>query len=126
MELRALKSFRYDKVRLQPGDMFQAKNDRDLLVLTLSLGGKRPLAEKVESSNGKAEKKSEETKPKEASRIEPEAPDNSNKHDSADAEDHTKERAALRVKYENICGKKPFPGWNAEQLREKIKAAEAK
>lgn len=28
---------------------------------------------------------------------------------------------ALRIEYEKVLGKKPFPGWKAEQLQEKIK-----
>lgn len=34
--------------------------------------------------------------------------------------------AKLRSDYERVVGKKPFNGWNAEQLREKIAAAKAK
>lgn len=36
----------------------------------------------------------------------------------------TEDLADLREDYTEIVGKKPFPGWNAETLREKIAAAE--
>jgi hypothetical protein len=120
LELRALKSFRYAKVRLQPGDTFQAKNDRDALVLTFSLGGRSPLAEKVEGSNGTRESKAEKES-KEASRRQPEAADDGDKHVGTLAEAHTEDRAALRLEYQRLWGKKPFAGWTAAQLRERIR-----
>ena len=103
MELRALKSFRYAKVRLQPGDTFQAKNERDALVLTIALGGKRPLAEKVEVSNGtrKAEKEAEET-----GRRKSEETNDSDKHDSALAETHSEDLAGLtKAQLLDLAGK---------------------
>lgn len=33
------------------------------------------------------------------------------------------ERPALREEYERVFGKKPFAGWDADKLREKIAAA---
>lgn len=41
---------------------------------------------------------------------------------SATAED---DRPALRAEYERVLGKAPWVGWNTEQLREKIAAAQA-
>lgn len=32
-------------------------------------------------------------------------------------------RAALRAEYQRVVGKKPYNGWNADTLREKIAAA---
>ncbi|HLR78529.1 MAG TPA: hypothetical protein VK062_05720 [Burkholderiaceae bacterium] len=35
------------------------------------------------------------------------------------------EKAALRAEYERVMGKRPFMGWDADKLRDKIAAAQA-
>lgn len=39
--------------------------------------------------------------------------------------DLTDDLAALRAEYERVSGRKPFYGWTADKLREKISAAKA-
>lgn len=36
------------------------------------------------------------------------------------------DRVALRVEYERVLGKRAFPGWSADQLREKIEEFRAR
>lgn len=43
----------------------------------------------------------------------------------ANVEEPANEAAALRAEYEGIVGKRPFMGWDAAKLREKIAEAKA-
>lgn len=46
--------------------------------------------------------------------------------ESAPAPEPIKGIPALRVEYQTLAGKKPFPGWNEAKLREKIAELGAK
>lgn len=43
----------------------------------------------------------------------------------ADQKEPANEIAALRAEYEAVVGKRPFMGWDADKLREKIAEAKA-
>lgn len=43
----------------------------------------------------------------------------------ADPEEPANETVALRAQYESVFGKRPFMGWGADKLREKIAEAKA-
>ena len=59
--------------------------------------------------------------------LEPEEEDSSHLSDieaDTDDEDDADDIAALRARYEELYGKKPYMGWKEDQLREKIADAE--
>jgi len=45
-------------------------------------------------------------------------------NDAKPATDPEDEMAALRAEYERVLGKRPFMGWGADKLRDKIDAAQ--
>lgn len=119
LTLKALKSFRYPpNIRLQPGEIFQAKTERDAFILTLALGGKSPMAVKVEKEQTYGTRALEaENKAEEGKSRKPEAQDDS----AQSKEDSAQDRESLRAQYQALYEKRPFPGWNEEQLIEKIR-----
>lgn len=100
MKLRARKALTYATRRLQPGDIFEARPRDGRLLLAV--------------------RKAEEVR--EPVDLAPPPPAVAEKIAEALAPD---DRAALRAQYEQALGKRPFPGWSADELREKIAAAKA-
>ncbi|MGV1682920.1 hypothetical protein [Sphingopyxis sp. NJF-3] len=113
VDMIATKKLKYGTRRLLPGDPFSARHDRDAKLL-IGIGKARyatrdmvaedepVIAAPVELPNAPA------PEPVEPAPI-PEA---------AEAD----ERPALRAEYETKFGKKPFMGWDAAALREKLAA----
>lgn len=101
MKLRAVKSFRYATRRLLAGDEFTASNrDAKLLVAVRKA-----------------------TVVREPADVPPPPPAVAQQIGQTFGALPSDELKALRQEYETRLGKRPFPGWSAEQLREKIAAA---
>lgn len=103
-DMIALKPFTYATRALRAGQHFATKTDRDARILI---------------AIGKA------TRLREAGTIAPPPPELKQKIEqvakAAKVEDPAAEDlAALRAKYKEITGKKPFHGWNVEDLQAKI------
>lgn len=99
MKLIATKSMIYGTRRLLPGDMFDAP-DRDARVLI----GIRKAKDGTTRTPGK---------------VPPPPEDVARKIEQATGGDV----AALRAEYEALVGKRPFMGWTADQLRDRIREA---
>jgi len=102
MKLLAVKSLKYNTRRLLPGDEFEVEKPRDARLL---LATKR--VRKVEAAPSVDLPTPVPTPVVEAATPAPE------------------DLAAIRAEYEAAVGRKPFHGWNAETLREKIAAHKA-
>lgn len=101
-QLRATRAFPYNSRRLLPGDLFEA-SDRDARLLL-------------------AVRKAERVR--EAAIVPPPPPEVAAKIVAAvGSSDDTLQK--LRAEYEAALGKRPYMGWNAETLREKIAEAKA-
>lgn len=105
VNLIATKSLTYKTRRLQADDLFEAR-PRDARILQ-AIG-------KAKEAPAKAEK---------APRYVPVDERRATMDDTHRPADD--DRAALREEYTEVVGKKPFGGWDAETLREKIAAAKS-
>jgi len=105
MKLLAVKSLKCNTRRLLPGDEFEVEKPRDARLL---LATKR--VRKVEAA--RVEPPAPALTPVSAPVVEVAAP-------------APEDLAAIRAEYEAAVGRKPFHGWNAETLREKIAAHKA-
>jgi hypothetical protein len=105
MRLKALKPMTYATRRLQAGDVFEAKSKRDhrVLLATRKVEAMREPASVPPPPPAVAKKIAEA--------VAPAAPP---------ADD---DLAALRAEYERAVGRRPFMGWDAATLREKMAAA---
>lgn len=101
MRLRATREFRYNTRRLLAGDEFTAsRRDGKVLVAIRKATAIRETAD-----------------------VPPPPPAVAEQIGQAFGPLPSDELKALRQEYETRLGKRPFPGWSAEQLREKIAAA---
>lgn len=119
MKLVALRSFVYASRHLIPGDDFDTKSERDAKVL---VGARKARLERAPVDlppppPAVAEQIKQAFPPAAAP-----APAETSAPGATDATDDLK---SLRAEYESVIGKKPFGGWNAEQLRAKITEAKA-
>lgn len=110
MRLIATKPFRYNTRRLKPGDIFEARKSADAKVLIAAKKAKEAfdrdpvdlapppskLAQKIEKIAG----------PRMTAPADP-------------------AMAELRKEYQETVGKKPFPGWDADELRRRMAEAAA-
>jgi len=97
-EMTAVKSFKYGTRRLLPGDVFAAKESDARLLIAVKKAKERRIP----------------------GRIEPPPSDLMTKVSAPS------DIAALRVEYENVFSRRPFMGWDAATLREKIDAAKSR
>lgn len=105
VDMIATKGLRYGTRRLMAGDPFEARHDRDARLL---IGiGKARYATRVTVA---------------ADEPPVWAPASVSTAMPAPAAAHVDERPALRAEYEAKFGKKPFMGWDAAALREKLAA----
>ncbi len=99
-----------------PGDQFEASNrDARLLIAIKKAEAVREQAEVPPPPPEVAEKIKAAVTPKPLTFVE--EPYAGESPPAAD------ERIALRAEYETALGKKPFTGWSADDLRDKIAAA---
>ncbi|MGV7119566.1 hypothetical protein [Sphingopyxis sp. 550A] len=103
VDMVATRNLKYGTRRLMAGDPFEARHDRDARLLVGI--GKARYATKVAVASDKPVVSRPLATPQAPAAVE------------AD------ERPALRAEYETKLGKKPFGGWSADVLREKIAAA---
>jgi hypothetical protein len=102
MRLKALRPMTYATRRLLPGDVFEAKSRRDHRVLLAT--------RKVEAM-------------REPASVPPPPPAVAKKIAEAVAPPADDDLSALRAEYERAVGRRPFMGWDAATLREKMAAA---
>jgi hypothetical protein len=115
MKLKAVKAFTYSTRRLLPGEVFEASSrDARLLLATRKVEAMRDPVELAPPPPALAKKIEAAVAPTPAVTVQPPIA-------SPPAEDIT----ALRAEYEAALGKKPFNGWDAATLREKIAAGAA-
>lgn len=109
MKLRARKALTYATRRLQPGDVFEARSRRDhkLLLATRKVEAVRDEVPVQPPPPAVAAKIAAAVAP--APAPEPEAPAST-------------DLAALRAEYEAVVGRRPFMGWGADELRNKMAA----
>lgn len=98
MDLIATKSFSYNTRRLLPGDPFQASDRDGRLLIGI--------------------KKAKQDEPRAQAPL-PAPPETLLAKITPPVEDI----ASLRELYETVLGKRPFTGWNADQLKAKIAEA---
>lgn len=106
--LVALKRFTYATRRLLPGDDFEVRNDSHARAL-VAIGKARPA------------RKPGTIAPPPAALLRKVEEAATGSMPAVSVEDI----AALRSEYEKVVGKRPFHGWNAEKLRQKIDEARA-
>lgn len=106
MKMIATRDLTYATRRLKAGDDFEAKKLRDAKLL---------------AAIGKARYADADANPASARYVpvDPRRPTMSDTHRPAD------ELPALRERYESVVGRKPFMGWDAKTLSDKIAAAKA-
>lgn len=109
MKLRAIKPLKYDTRRLMPGDEFEVARSRDARLL---LATKRVRKAEAAPAAPPVEPPAPAPAPVLPPVVEPTAP-------------APEDLSALRAEYETVVGKKPFHGWSAETLREKMAAHQA-
>lgn len=125
MRLVATREFKYSTRRLLPGDEFEASNrDGRLLVAirkarpvrtTGTLPAPPPaVAKKIEAATAPVVPPNDPNPPA----LPPNDPNPPTPPPAAS--DDVK---VLREEYEAVLGRKPFPGWNAQTLRDRIAAA---
>lgn len=109
MKLLAVKSLKYNTRRLLPGDEFEVEKPRDARLLLATRRVRKveaaPVAPPVEPLVPAPT-------PVPPPVVEAAAP-------------APEDLSAVRAEYEATVGRKPFHGWNAETLREKIAAHKA-
>lgn len=116
IRLKALKPLRYATRRLLPGDEFEAKpRDVRVLLATRKVSQVREPAAVPAPPPAVAEKIAAAVAP-----SAPPAPPTVGVMTSSDAD-----LTSLRAEYEKVVGRRPFMGWDAGTLREKMAAADA-
>lgn len=100
----------YNNRMMQPGETFQARKPIDERLL---LATKRAVIARPEV----------DLPPPPAALLAQLDHDHNGKPGGSAAPDHTDEIKALREEYQEKLGKRPFLGWNAEELRRRIAAA---
>ena len=104
MKLKARKAFKYSTRRLLPGDEFEASNRDARLLIAI----KKAFAVRAEVP------------------VPPPPPAVAKQIEEAILPPASVEDLkAVRAEYEAALGKKPFPGWGVDALKEKIAAAKA-
>ena len=99
VDMIATKRLKYGTRRLTAGEPFEARHDRDARLL-IGIGKARYATRDMVAIDQRP------------------APAPAPVDDAESADD----RPALRAEYETKFGKKPFGGWSAETLREKLAA----
>lgn len=125
VDMIATKRLKYGTRRLTAGDPFEARHDRDARLL-IGIGKARYATRDMVAADTPAVR---EVEPQGGyRRYEPVDPRRNTIDDThrpaetlADAAE-ADERPALRAEYEAKFGKKPFGGWSADVLREKLAA----
>jgi hypothetical protein len=118
VDMIATKKLKYGTRRLTAGDPFEARHDRDARLL-IGIGKARYATRDMVAADTPAQ-----TTPADGLKIVgnrgPDLVDlpSGSKVEPAETDD----RPALRAEYEVKFGKKPFPGWSADVLREKLAA----
>jgi len=136
MKLVATKPFNYATKPLLPGDVFDTVSDRDAKVLIAAKKAERwrDVASLPAPDADLITKAAQSVKPPEADR-EPNNPDTDDQSSDQTGENGdtggskgdpaSDELNKLRAEYKAKLGTKPFNGWDADKLREKIAAAAA-
>lgn len=106
VEMIATKRLKYGTRRLTAGDPFEARHDRDARLLI---------------GIGKARYATRDMVADDTPKYVPVDP-RRNSLDDTHRPAETDERPALRAEYEAKFGKRAFPGWSADVLREKLAA----
>lgn len=96
----AKKTMRYGGISVEPGEQFYVRNRHVAFLETTKRAAKTELPPT----------KPQETKPK--AKVKPEK--------KAKAKPKVEDRSALREEYERLYGRKPWNGWDAAKLRERI------
>lgn len=117
MKMRATKAFRYDTRRLLPGDVFEVARLRDVRLLNAirkAVVVRDPvvLPSPPASLVGLVKRQAD-----------PLDHDGDGVKGGSTAPAGGDDLKAARAEYEAVLGKRPFPGWGIEVLREKIAAA---
>ena len=117
MKLVATREFSYATRRLLPGDTFEA-SDRDgkLLIAVKKAQKGRPDADVPTPRPGLIAKA--------AAAVATTVKTESDPQPAAAVDPAGDELTALRAQYEAVIGKKPFNGWDADKLRQKIAAVD--
>lgn len=122
VDMIATKGLKYGTRRLIAGDAFEARHERDARLL-IGIGKARYATRDAVAFNApKPAPVAPVAVP--ATAVASDDPVDTATAPLAEAAE-SDERPALRDEYEVKLGKKPFPGWSAETLREKIAAADA-
>jgi hypothetical protein len=103
--MTATKSLKYAGRVLSAGEDFDAKSKKDAAILSV-IGAKYRTAAVASAALQKTTGPATELPAAQGGEVQDEA-------------------AALRVEYETLFGKRPFMGWGADTLREKIAAKKA-
>lgn len=119
MRLISLKTRRVGMRNVRAGEVFEISPAYGRVMIKLGHAELAPAPAPTRSAAPKAPAKVEEPKRTVKAEVEPAAPVEQVAVDEAPAED---ERAVLRREYEEKFGKKPYMGWTADQLREKLTA----
>lgn len=120
MKMRATKAFKYATRRLLPGDVFEVNRPRDVRILK---------AIRKAEDHGEIEDSPREAPA--APAVDPVATPPAPPRDPLDhdgdgqkggsvAPPKTEDLAPLRAEYEATVGRRPFMGWDADTLRQKI------
>lgn len=128
MKLKASKPLTYNTRRLQPGDVFEAKpRDGKILLASRKVSRVRDPVELEPPPADVAEQIAATVAPSPPTAEAPsqEAATSSGEVGASDEASSAGDIAALRAEYEATLGKRPFMGWDAATLREKMAAAKA-
>jgi hypothetical protein len=127
VDMIATKRLRYGTRRLSAGDPFEARHDRDARLL-VGIGKARYATRMMVADDEPVVARSALTTPGDGLKLVGErGPDlvdlpSGSKDDPAETPAEADDRPALRAEYEAKFGKRAFPGWSAEILREKLAA----
>ena len=121
VDMIATKRLKYGTRRLSAGEPFEARHDRDARLL-IGIGKARYATRDMVAADTKPALTIPGAGLKIVGNRGPDLVDLPNGSKVEPAE--TDERPALRAEYEAKFGKKPFGGWSADVLREKIAAAD--
>lgn len=121
--MTATKMLTYANRRLQPGEDFEARSQRDVKVLlaTRKAKVKRPEAD-VPAPPPEVEKRIVAVVTTNEAPVEPSVTSTSEATIEPKVETAGDDLASLRKTYEDLSGKRVYNGWDAAQLREKIAA----
>jgi hypothetical protein len=112
VDMIATKRLKYGTRRLLPGDPFAARHDRDAKLL-IGIGKARYATRDMVATDEPAVRYEP---------VDPRRDTMDDTHRPVETPADTDERPALRAEYEAKFGKRPFPGWSADVLREKLAA----